>query len=417
MTSTIIIVIVALACSAFFSGMEIAFVSANKLKVEIDRKRNPVLSRIIGVFLRHPGQYLTTILVGNNIALVVYSLNMTVLLNDLARAIGLSSGTWDLLLQTLISTVILIFTAEFTPKAVAKLNPNRYLNAFAVPIYLIYLLLYPIAKLTTLLSVFILRLFGMNISRGHHLRTFDRIDLANLLEEASEGEGNPDNEIRLFQNALDFAEQRVRDCMVPRVDMEAIGIDGSIGELTGRFVESKYSRIFVYRDTIDNIVGYVNSKSLFKMPSTIGEVVIPTPYVPGSMLARTLLTDLTRKRQTVAVVIDEFGGTAGMVSMEDILEEIFGDIEDEHDSQDLVEQKLSPGHFVFSCRLEVEYLNEKYGLELPESDQYDTLAGLILFHHEGIPSPGEVIEVGKAELKVVKVSGSRIDLAKLRILK
>ena len=418
MVSVVIVIITSLIFSAFFSGMEIAFVSSNKLKLEIDKKKSRTFNYIIDVFLHRPGQYITTILVGNNIALVVYSLNMSLLLNAIAKHYGLQVNDGSIVLETIISTIIIIFTAEFMPKALVRSNPNFYMHAFAVPLYAIYLILYPIVKLSTWISIVLLRLAGLKIRRNHDIKGFDRVDLAHLLEEASENEpdSETESEIKLFQNALDFSDLRVRDCMVPRVDIEAVEIDESIPEITKRFVDTNYSRILVYEGSIDNIIGYVNTKSLFRMPKSIREVLMEVDFVPESLPAQKLLTTLIKKRRSVAVVIDEFGGTAGLVSMEDILEEIFGEIEDEHDLPDMVEKKVGEGEYVLSCRLEVDYLNEKYDLGIPESEEYDTLAGYILYNYEGLPAQGETLRIDNKEIHILRKSSSKLELARVKVL-
>ncbi|MBQ4278716.1 MAG: HlyC/CorC family transporter [Rikenellaceae bacterium] len=418
MLTTIAIILISLLFSAFFSGMEIAFVASNKLKLELEKKQSAVLNYILGIFTRHPGQYISTILVGNNIALVVYSLNMTVLFRLILQHYN---PDWQssVLLETIVSTVIIIFTAEFLPKALVRGNPNFYLNTFAVPVYLFYLVLFPISKLATWLSIGIFKLLGLPVRREHGIRTFDRVELSHLLEEVSEhGEqqSENENEIKLFQNALDFSDLRVRDCMVPRIDVEAVPVDMPVAELTRRFSESQYSRIFVYHGSIDNIIGYVTTKSLFTHPGTIRHILKQALYTTESMPAQKLLTLFTKRNQSVAVVIDEFGGTAGIVSLEDVLEEIFGEIEDEHDRKETVEKKLGENEYIFSCRLEVEYLNEAYGLHIPESEEYDTLAGYIIFRNDGIPTQGETIVSDSMRIKVLRVSGSKLELARLTLL-
>lgn len=418
MVSVVIIVATCLLFSAFFSGMEIAFTSANKLKLEIERKKGGAFEKIANVFLHDPGQYITTILVGNNIALVIYSLNMTLLLNWAFSAMGMhTGGGLYILLETAISTIVIIFIGEFIPKAVVRTNPNFFLRALSVPLLLIYVILWPVARLSTWLSVLLLRLFGLKIMPGHRLQTFERVELEHLVEEAAENEQErAESEIRLFQNAMDFTDLRVRDCMVPRVDIEAVEVSESIEHLARRFVETSYSRIFVYEGTIDNITGYVNSKSMFKNPQTIKEIVKEVDYMPESMPAQELLRMFIRKNRAIGVVIDEFGGTAGIVSMEDALEEIFGEIEDEHDSQDLVEKAQGDGIYVLSGRLEVEYLNEKYSLGIPESEEYDTLAGYVIFYHEGIPSQGDEMMIDGKEIKALRVNSSRLDLIRVKVL-
>jgi len=417
MTTSIILIVAMLLLSGFFSGMEIAFVSKNRLKLEIDRKQNHLLDFVAGVFERHPGQYITSILVGNNIALVVYSLCMSVVLRSLAYALGWHSVMEEgsLLLETGVSTLVVIFVAEFLPKSIFKGNPNFYYRTFAPVLYLFYLLLYPIVWLTSLISYGVLRVFGVRIDKQvDDYNFFTRTDLADLLENTAEAPQDEENELKLFQNALDFAGLRVRDCMVPRVDIEAVSIDTSIGELTGRFIESKYSRIFVWEESIDNIVGYVNSKSLFEQPETVRKVLMEVNYVPETMQLQSLLENFIKRKSYIAVVIDEFGGTSGIISLEDVLEQIFGEIEDEHDIRDLVEKRIGEGEYVFSCRHEVKYLNETYALGIEESREYDTLAGYIIYHCGGIPVAGETLTVGNLQIRVLRTTRSRIELVRVR---
>ena len=420
MLTSVILIVLMLLLSAFFSGMEIAFTSKNRLKLEIDRKQSRMFDRIADIFSRHPGQYITTILVGNNIALVIYSLYMSLLLRGIFYALGWESiaRNGSVAIETAVSTVIIIFFAEFLPKSVFRNNPNFYYRALAPVIYFFYLLLYPIARLTTLISHGILRLTGRRVEERTTTHSFDREDLASLLDtNSSEPRPEPDNELKLFQNALDFADLRVRDCMVPRVDVEAMDIDDTtIEQLTARFVDSKYSRIFVWRKSIDNIIGYINSKSLFTRPASISDVMMQVNFVPETMPLQLVLQNFIKHRTNIAVVIDEFGGTAGVISLEDVLEQIFGEIEDEHDVPDLTEKQVGPDEYVLSCRLEVKYLNEKYGLGIEESREYDTLAGFIIFNYEGIPTAGETVFVGGLQVRILRTTRSRIDLARVRKL-
>ena len=420
MLTSVILIVLMLLLSAFFSGMEIAFTSKNRLKLEIDRKQSRMFDRIADIFSRHPGQYFTTILVGNNIALVIYSLYMSLLLRGIFYALGWESiaRNGSVAIETAVSTVIIIFFAEFLPKSVFRNNPNFYYRALAPVIYFFYLLLYPIARLTTLISHGILRLTGRRVEERTTTHSFDREDLASLLDtNSSEPRPEPDNELKLFQNALDFADLRVRDCMVPRVDVEAVDIDDTtIEQLTARFVDSKYSRIFVWRKSIDNIIGYINSKSLFTRPASISDVMMQVNFVPETMPLQLVLQNFIKHRTNIAVVIDEFGGTAGVISLEDVLEQIFGEIEDEHDVPDLTEKQVGPDEYVLSCRLEVKYLNEKYGLGIEESREYDTLAGFIIFNYEGIPTAGETVFVGGLQVRILRTTRSRIDLARVRKL-
>ncbi|MCD8274066.1 MAG: hemolysin family protein [Alistipes sp.] len=420
MLTSVILIVLMLLLSAFFSGMEIAFTSKNRLKLEIDRKQSRMFDRIADIFSRHPGQYITTILVGNNIALVIYSLYMSLLLRGIFYALGWESiaRNGSVAIETAVSTVIIIFFAEFLPKSVFRNNPNFYYRALAPVIYFFYLLLYPIARFTTLISHGILRLTGRRVEERTTTHSFDREDLASLLDtNSSETRPEPDNELKLFQNALDFADLRVRDCMVPRVDIEAVDIDDTtIEQLTVRFVDSKYSRIFVWRKSIDNIIGYINSKSLFTRPASISDVMMQVNFVPETMPLQLVLQNFIKHRTNIAVVIDEFGGTAGVISLEDVLEQIFGEIEDEHDVPDLTEKQVGPDEYVLSCRLEVKYLNEKYGLDIEESREYDTLAGFIIFNYEGIPTAGETVFVGGLQVRILRTTRSRIDLARVRKL-
>ena len=418
MIVSVILIAAMLLLSAFFSGMEIAFVSKNRLKLEIDRKQNRLLDFVANIFERHPGQYITSILVGNNIALVVYSLYMSALLRTLARAAGwhaVADGG-SVLAETLISTVVIIFAAEFLPKSIVKGNPNFYYRTFAPLLYLFYIVLYPIVWLTTGVSYLILRVLGCRIRQQQPVTDFNRADLESLIDASTEVQHDEENEIKLFQNALDFADLRVRDCMVPRVDVEAVELSTSVEELTRRFVESKYSRIFVWEGSIDNIVGYVNSKSLFHQPADVRSVLMKACFVAETMPMQALLEHFIKHRTYIAVVIDEFGGTAGIISLEDVLEQIFGEIEDEHDEQDMIEKQVGENEYVFSCRLEVKYLNERYGLGIEENREYDTLAGYIISHLDGIPSAGQVLEVDGLEIRVLRTTRSRIELARVKRL-
>ena len=420
MLTIILLIVFMLLLSAFFSGMEIAFTSKNRLKLEIDRKQSRMFDSIAEVFARHPGQYITTILVGNNIALVIYSLAMSMLLREIYAGLGWAelAREGSVAIDTAVSTVIIIFFAEFLPKSVFRNDPNFYYRVLAPVIYFFYILLYPVARFTTLLSHGILRLLGRRVEEKNITTSFDREDLAALLDASGqEAHSEPDNELKLFQNALDFADLRVRDCMVPRVDVEAVDIDDTtIEQLTARFVESKYSRIFVWRKSIDNIIGYVNSKSLFTRPERISDVMMEVNFVPETMPLQLVLENFIKHRSNIAVVIDEFGGTAGIISLGDVLEQIFGEIEDEHDVPDLVEKQVGADEYVFSCRLEVKYLNERYGLGIEESREYDTLAGFIIYHYEGIPGAGETVFIGNLQLRILRTTRSRIELARVKKL-
>ena len=404
-----ITIAVMLLFSAFFSGMEIAFLGRNRLREEIDRKQNPLFDRIAEVFSHNAGNYITTILVGNNIALVIYSMSMSTLLVELFNM-------ENALLQTIVSTIVILFIGEYIPKSVFKRNPNFYYSLFAPVIYLFYIILYPISRLTTLISYALIRLTGSRVEQREEPTEFNRNDLASLVEADNvEVQQEDEEDIRLFQNALDFADLRVRDCMVQRVDVEAVDLESTtIEELTARFVDTHFSRIFVWHDTIDNIIGYVNSKSLFERPESISDILIKTIYVAETMPLQAMLETFTKRKASIAVVIDEFGGTAGIISLEDVLEQIFGEIEDEHDVQESIEKELGEGEWLFSARLDVEYLNEKYDLNIPEDDEYDTLAGYIITEHGGIPHEGEELSIGEFDIKIMRREQSRLELISLK---
>lgn len=408
MGTIVAIIAVMLLFSAFFSGMEIAFLGRNRLREEIDRKQSPMFDYIANRFSHNSSNYITTILVGNNIALVIYSMYMSIML---ATFFNLH----DALSQTIISTIVILFIGEYIPKSVVRRNPNFYYLVLSPVIYLFYIILYPVTRLTTMLSYLLMRLAGRRIEQRVEPVEFNRDDLASLVEaENVEASEEQEEDIRLFQNALDFADLRVRDCMVPRVDVEAVDLESTtIEELTSRFVETKYSRIFVWHDTIDNIIGYVNSKSLFENPKSLSDIIIKTIYVAETMPLQAMLETFTKRRASIAVVIDEFGGTAGIISLEDVLEQIFGEIEDEHDVQELVEKCVGDGEWIFSSRLEVEYLNETYDLRLEESEEYDTLAGYIISAHGSIPHEGETVDVDGYRITILKRELSRLELVRM----
>ena len=415
-----VLVVVTIALSAFFSGMEIAFLNKNRLKLEIDRKQSRLFDYIAGLFARHQGEYITTILVGNNIVLVVYTMCLSLVLREIAKLLGWQSvAEWSIVIETVIPTIIILFLGEYLPKSLMRNNPNFYYRYLSPVMYIFYLLLYPISRATTWLSYKMMRLVGRKPGEVERHIEFDRSDLENLLENSSaETPTESDNDIKMFQNALDFADLRVRDAMVSRVDVEAVDMDEcSIEELSARFVDTMYSRIFVWQGSIDNIVGYVNSKSLFESPKSIEEVLMKVDYVAETMPLQDMLTQFIKRKSSIAVVIDEFGGTAGIISLEDVLEQIFGEIEDEHDKPDMVEKQLSKREFVFSCRLDVDYLNEKYHLDIAESDEYDTLAGYIISRYEELPTAGTVMEFDGLRIKILRMTRSRIELAKVELLR
>jgi CBS domain containing-hemolysin-like protein len=413
------IILAMLALSAFFSGMEIAFIAANKLRMELDRSKNTATSRIINIFTSHPSHYISTMLVGNNIALVVYGIMMAKILEP-TIALWVESELLIMTIQTIFSTLLILFTAEFLPKTLFRLNPNFSLNFFAVPVMFFYVIFYPITVVIMMFSKSIIsRILNTNITEEVESRAFGKVDLDHLIQEGQDRQAVMEDEehnMKLFRNALDFSNVKLRECFVPRTEIEAMEIGGEIQELTPRFIETGYSRIMIYKESIDNIIGYVHSSVLFRNPQSIKAALSRVLIVPETMAAHKLLKLFTREQKSVAIVVDEFGGTSGMVTIEDIMEEIFGEIEDEHDNIDLIEEQLSETEFIFSGRIEIDYLNDKYKLELPESDDFETLNGLIIFNHESIPSVNEIIRIEDFKIQIIEVSNTRIDKVKLSLI-
>ncbi|ALO15302.1 Hemolysin C [Salinivirga cyanobacteriivorans] len=412
-------ILITLVFSAFFSGMEIAFVSSNKLRIEIDKKRGYLISSFLSVFTRHPSYYIATMLIGNNVALVIYGLAMTGLLNPyLGEVVDSDSGI--LVLKTLISTIIILFFAEFLPKTIFRVNPNSVLRFFAFPVMFFYSLFYPITRFSTAISSVVLRvLFGVKSSEADSKSVFDRFDLNDLIGEQEDNDDNKPElkkDVKIFRNVLDFGNIRIKECIVPRNELVAVEMQESVETVIRKFKETGFSRLLVYNETIDNIIGYIHTIDMFKKPTELKNIVHSLPIVPESMPANKLLAIFTANSKSIALVVDEFGGTAGVVTLEDLIEEIFGEIEDEHDTVELVEKEIAEHHYVFSGRHEIDYLNERYGLVLPEDDNYETLAGFILHHNEDIPSTNEIIEIGKYRFRITKASGSRIKEVELWLL-
>lgn len=415
--SVIIAILICLLLSAFFSGMEIAFVSSNKLRIEIDKSNKGITRKVIDLFVSNSGMYITTILVGNNVVMVIYGIFMSDFLDPKLDALGVTVGM-RMFLVTLISTLIVLVTGEFFPKVIFRAKPNVFLKIFAIPVFIFYIIFFPISYFSVWFGGLILRIFtGTKLAYKEENRAFGKIDLNNLIEEG-EGTGSQNEEehdIKLFRNALDFSEVKLRECIVPRPDIVALPIESSLDELRELFVKTGLSRILIYRDNIDNVIGYVHSSALFHYPETVEKAVSKILIVPETMSALRLLNLFTKEQKSVAVVVDEFGITAGMITIEDIMEEIFGEIEDEHDHLNLKEEQLSANEYLFSGRLEVDYLNEKYSLNLPENEEYETLAGLILYYNEDIPATGEKIEIEGIEFEIVSVKGARIEEVIVRL--
>ncbi|MEN8156893.1 MAG: hemolysin family protein [Bacteroidota bacterium] len=417
----IILILVSILFSAFFSGMEIAFISANKLRIEIDRKQEKFFSGIVSFFTKNPARYIATMLVGNNIALVIYGIAFAMLLEEpIRRLTGGGSPATVLLVQTLISTLVILFTAEFLPKTLFRLNPNNSLRLLSVPILLFYLLLYPITMLTIGISNITMRYLlrvGPDRESGEH--AFGKVDLDHLLTTLrDEQESGPEEtgDLKIFKNALEFSGLKVRDCMIPRTDVIAMEEDAPVEELSSRFVETGLSRILIYSDTIDNVIGYMNSKDLYRKPDRIKTLLKTIRIVPETLPVNQLLTSFIKERQSIALVVDEFGGTSGVITTEDIIEEIFGEIEDEHDSSDLVDRQLDEHNYLLSGRLEINYLNEKYTLSIPESEDYDTLAGYIIFHYESIPEKNTTVSMDNFLITITNVSSNRVEQVELKVI-
>ena len=412
------IILVTLLASAFFSGMEIAFFSSDKLRIELDKGKHRINGKIIGVFYQHPGQYIATLLVGNNIALVVYSLAFASLSHPFFAALK-ADETVNLILQTTISTILILIVAEFLPKAIFRINPNIALNFLALPVALFYVLFYPITKFATGLAKLVLKhLFKVKIEQKKESRVFGRIDLNNLVMPI-DGAGSAsarkvDSEIKLFQNALDFSSLKIRDCMIPRTDIVMLEVDEKMEVLCQKFIETGYSKIMIYQENSDNIIGYVHSSDLFHNPADIKSCLRKLSFVPETMEANKLLSILLREHKSTAIVVDEFGGTAGMITTEDILEEIFGEIEDEHDTTDLIDKRLGDHHYIFSGRASISSLNENYHLKIEEDEHYETLAGYLLFHHASFPKNNSILIIGAYEFKILRSTRTKIELIEMK---
>ncbi len=413
MSSIVVVIVLMLVISAFFSGMEVAFLSSNKLRVELDRKHGKAYAGIVDIFIKHQGQFTSTMLVGNRIALVVYGVYTARVVEPFLGRYFQSDAS-ILVITILISSSVILLAGEFLPKVFFRLNPNLFLRIFIAPLSLAYIVLYPVSKLATWLSIALLRAAGVRIKRKDATPIFDTVDLVKLIDESGQNsEMENKHDLKIFQNALDFSEVKVRDRMIPRIDIRAIDVDSTIDELKLLFIETNLSRIPVYRDTVDNIIGYVNSKDLFKNPTSIRQMLLPMSFIPETMSAQKMLTRFIKEKKSIAIVVDEFGGTAGLVTIEDIIEEIFGDIEDEHDEKDTVEKRLKNGEYLLSGKLKVDTLNEKYELDIPESDEYDTLAGFILYNNASIPSQNDIVVIGNFKFKILRMSSTRILLVHL----
>ena len=445
MSSLVIGLLIAMLFSAFFSGMEIAFVSSNRMLAEMDREKHVVSQKALDIFYTHPNTFVSTMLVGNNIALVIYGILFAQIFDQTLFA-PLDDGM-RVLCDTLLSTLVVLFTGEFLPKTLFKSNPNSMLTFFALPAWVCYVVLWPVSRFATLLSKGILRLFGVRMDKNSGEREFTKVDLDYLVQSSIDNARTKNSEVRtknsevrtknddqgsardarmeviLFQNALDFSETKVRDCMVPRTEIDAVEDTATIEQLKQTFIESGHSKILVYHEDIDHIIGYIHSSDLFRLDLNSSLLVLSSSFlvrsvdfVPETMLASKLMKTLMSEKRSLAVVVDEFGGTAGLVSLEDIVEEITGEIEDEHDNVNLVSKQVGDHEYILSARLEIEKVNEQFDLDLPESEEYMTLGGLILHEYQSFPKLNEQVRVGNFEFKILKNTATKIELVRLKVL-
>ncbi len=416
-----LLMILALIFAAFFSGMETAFVSSNKLRLELDRKQGKFPSGIINIFTQRPGQYLSILLVGYHIALVIYGLMFAMWLMPLIET-GISSVFLAVAIVVVLAAIAFFIIVEYLPKVLFRINPNTTLDVCAVPLLVLYSLLYPVTKIITGITVFFVKIFTkVDTGKSNDDLVFGKADPDNFVvgeaQPVSKEEQDAEHEIKIFQNALDFSTIKIRDCMIPRTDIVAMEENTPIAELKQKFIDTGVSKIVVYNEDIDNIIGYVHSKELFKNPQSIQSMINQLTFVPETMSGNKMMQLFMQERRSIAIVVDEYGGTSGLLTLEDLIEEIFGDIEDEHDKDNLVERQIKENEYLFSGRLEIEYLNETFHLNIPERDDYDTLAGFILYHHLNLPLAGEMIHIESYTFIIRKVTNTRIDLVQMTVNK
>ena len=415
----IIAILITMVLSAFFSGMEIAFVSSNRLLMKVGKDQSGLAQHCLKVFYDNPNGFVSTMLVGNNIVLVVYGILFSRIFDGLWQLVGITNDATLVMLDSVCSTLVILFTGEFLPKTLFKSNPNRLMSLFAPLAYLFYIVLWPVSRFSTLLSRLFLRMLSVKMDEGENDGTFTKIDLDYLVQSSIDNapkDGEVEEEVKIFQNALDFPDLKVRDCMVPRTEINAVSYDCTVEELQQKFVESGNSKILIYKEDIDHIVGYIHSLELFRARDAWHDHIRQLPFVPETMAAQKLMQIFLGQKKSLGVVVDEFGGTSGIVSLEDIVEEIFGDIEDEHDSTNYVARQLQDGDYLLSGRLEIDKANELFNLGLPESGEYKTISGLILSAYQSFPKLNEVVTVGKYQFKIVKKTMTKIELVRLHLL-
>lgn len=413
-SSDIVIIICTLILSAFCSGVEIAFVSSNRLKIELDRTKGSLNGRIVGYFYRKESNFIASLSLGNTIALVLFGISIANVLDPVIYGWGVHNESIGLLIQTIISTLIVLITVEFSPKAIFQLNPNGFMKTLAVPAMLFYWILYLPTTIIMFVSLLFLKL--LRVENTNTEKVFSKVDLEHYVHDINQRlkeEEDFGNEMQILQNALDFSKIRARDCMVPRPEIICIEVNEEIEALSKLFIDTGISKVLVYRDNVDNVIGYVHSFEMFKKPDAINQIMRSIAFVPEAIPGKELLEMFTKKSANIAVVVDEYGGTAGVVTIEDVIEEIFGDIEDEHDVEDWLEEKISDHEYRFSARAEIDYLNEQHKLGLEESDDYDTLGGLILHYLESIPKAGTTFEIEKFKFVIEEVSDRRIEVVRI----
>lgn len=404
--------------SAFFSGMEIAFVASNRLLMKVGKGQSGLSQHCLKVFYANPNSFVSTMLVGNNIVLVVYGILFARIFDGLWQLAGISNDATLVMLDSICSTLVILFTGEFLPKTLFKSNPNRLMSLLAPLAYLFYIVLWPISRFSTLLSRLFLRLLGVKMEVGNNDGTFTKVDLDDLVQSSIDNTpqgGEVDDEMKIFQNALDFPDLKVRDCMVPRTEINAVPYDCTADELQQKFVESGNSKILIYKEDIDHIVGYIHTLELFRAREKWHDHIRQMPFVPETMAAQKLMQIFLGQKKSIGVVVDEFGGTSGIVSLEDIVEEIFGDIEDEHDNTNYIAKQTADGDYILSGRLEIDKANELFNLGLPDSGEYKTISGLILHAYQSFPKLNEVVKVGKYHFKIVKKTMTKIEVVRLHV--
>lgn len=404
--------------SAFFSGMEIAFVASNRLLMKVGKDQSGLSQHCLKVFYANPNSFVSTMLVGNNIVLVVYGILFARIFDGLWQMAGISNDATLVMLDSICSTLVILFTGEFLPKTLFKSNPNRLMSLLAPVAYLFYIVLWPISRFSTLLSRLFLRLLGVKMEEGNNDGTFTKVDLDDLVQSSIDNTpqgGEVDDEMKIFQNALDFPDLKVRDCMVPRTEINAVPYDCTADELQQKFVESGNSKILIYKEDIDHIVGYIHTLELFRAREKWHDHIRQMPFVPETMAAQKLMQIFLGQKKSIGVVVDEFGGTSGIVSLEDIVEEIFGDIEDEHDNTNYIAKQTADGDYILSGRLEIDKANEIFNLGLPDSGEYKTISGLILHAYQSFPKLNEVVKVGKYHFKIVKKTMTKIEVVRLHV--